>query len=162
MRLSPLLLGAALVGAACASQPKAVAPPVSECAPNDSAAPVQVIRDMYTALQVDDASAVRRLFTPDFYVFDVGKRFTGPELFALIKRLHADGETFVWEVLPPETHLSCNVAWLTWENRGSITSDGVATAVSWLESAVLHWSGDAWRMAFFHSTRMPAPPSSGG
>lgn len=158
MRLS--LLACALVGPACASQPKAFAPS-AECAPDDSAAPVRVIQDMYVALRADDASAMGRLFTPSFYAFDGGLRFTGPELFALIKKLHTEGKTFVWEVLPPETHVSCNVAWLTWENRGSVASDASVKDVSWLESAVLHWSGNAWRVAFFHSTRVP-PPATGG
>jgi len=148
----------ALIGAACASQPKAVTPPTAECAPDDKAAPARVVRDMYAALTIDDASAASRLFTPTFYAFDGGKRFTGPELFALIKTLHAAGKTFVWEVRPPETHLDCKVAWLTWDNRGSVTSDAGVAAVTWLESAVLEWSGDAWRLAFFHSTRVPAPP----
>ena len=149
----------ALVGAACASQPKAIAPTRAACAPEDSAAPVRVVQDMYAAFRADDASTMSRIFTPSFYSFDGGKRFTGPELLALIKSLHGAGKTFVWEVLPPDVNLSCNVAWLTWENRGSVTSDGSFTPVTWLESAVLHWSDGAWRLAFFHSTRALAPPA---
>ncbi|MBL9017779.1 MAG: nuclear transport factor 2 family protein [Myxococcales bacterium] len=118
-----------------------------------------MIRDMYAALTADDASAPGRLFTPDFYAFDGGKRFTGPELFALIKDAHAAGRSFVWNVVAPDVHLACDVAWVTWENRGSIAEATNVKAMTWLESAVLRWDGGGWRATFFHSTRVPPPKS---
>lgn len=148
---------------ACGSQPRAVSSGparTTDCAPADGAAAAQVVRAMYAALRVDDSAAVDRLFTPDFYAFDGGERFTGPGLFAMVKDLHGAGKTVVWEVLEPTTHLACDVAWLTWENRGSIADASRTREITWIESAVLRWSDGGWRMAFFHSTRVPPPAAT--
>lgn len=150
----------------CASPPRAVTAPAqlapaqparaTACAPEDAAA-AQAIRDMYAALTRDDGEALSRLFAPDFYAFDVGKRFTGPELVALIHSLHAAGKTFVWNVVDPQPHVACDMAWVTWENRGAIGDASGTREVTWLESAVLRWTDGAWRIVFFHSTRVPPP-----
>lgn len=148
---------------ACAPQPIAATTHAgtarpADCAPGDGADPADAIRAMYAALTVDDAEALGRLFAPDFYAFEVGQRFTGPELVALIKAAHAAGKTFVWNVIAPETHLVCDLAWVTWENRGSISDAAGVKPITWIESAVLRWVDGAWRLAFFHSSRVPPPP----
>lgn len=146
---------------ACASQPVAAnvhAGRAADCAPGGGSAAADVIRTMYAAATVDDAEAMRRLFAPGFYAFDAGQRFTGPELIAFIKAAHDAGKIFVWSVVAPQTHVACDIAWVTWENRGSITDASGIKAVTWIESAVLRWAQGAWRIVFFHSSRVPPPP----
>jgi ketosteroid isomerase-like protein len=86
----------------------------------------------------------------------VGNRFTGEALLQLVKNAHASGKVYVWEVTDPEVHIDGNSALITYVNRGSIKDATGVKEMSWLESAVLRKNGDAWRIHFFHSTRVPA------
>jgi len=158
-RVGPIpVIAAIAVAAACGgSSAKPVGPRAADCAPGDGSAVTQVVRDMYARLAVDDATTIDLLFTPDFYGFDGGERYTARELFAMIKQAHDAGRSFVWEVTAPDPHLACDVAWLTWENRGAIIEGDIKKAITWRESAVLRRIDGAWRLAFFHSTRVPPP-----
>jgi hypothetical protein len=137
----------------CASTPAVVNRETPACATDDGTTAVQTIRDMYAALTVDDAARANRLFAPSFYAFDVGKRYTGESLVALVKSAHEAGKKFVWEVTAPAAQVSCDFAWVTWENRGSIADATTENKVIWLESAVLRWTDGRWQILFFHSTR---------
>ena len=129
------------------------------CAPMPQAQQevVKVMRQMYAALQKDDLASFQTQVTPDYYAFDVGKRFTAESLVALIKMLHTQGMKFEWTVTDPEVHVACNHAWVTYTNLGSIEiADGKKPA-EWLESALLEYREGAWRIRFFHSTPVPRP-----
>ena len=52
-------------------------------------------------------------------------------------------------------HLSCNDAWITYVNRGSVQDGSGTKDLTWLESAFLHKEAGAWKIRFFHSTRVP-------
>jgi ketosteroid isomerase-like protein len=124
--------------------------------PADEQAVAQVLRQMYVALTQEDLAGLHAVTTADFYVFDVGRQMTGDELMALIKRLHAAGKTLVWTVTEPTVRIAGGVAWITYLNRGHVQDAAGKNDVSWLESAVLLKEGGAWRIQFFHSTRVPA------
>jgi len=130
-----------------------------KCAPMPQAQHdvVLVIRQMYAAAQKDDLALFQAQVTPDYYAFDNGVRFTAESLVGLIKNLHGQGMKFEWTVPDPEEHVSCNQAWLTYTNKGSIESANGKTPTEWLESAFLDYREGAWRIQFFHSTRVPAP-----
>jgi len=130
---------------------------VSACAPTPRAKEdvVEVVRQMYAALQKDDAAAFERRVTPDYFAFDGGARFTAASLVALIKDAHAQGMKFEWTVVAPEVHVSCNQAWLTYTNLGSIETAKGKNPSEWLESAILEYADGAWRIRFFHATRVP-------
>lgn len=128
----------------------------AECAPRSGADAVDAVRHLFEAAAKDDADGMSAVLAPDFYAFDGGKRFSGPELIALIKAAHAAGKTYVWNVTAPEVHLACDTAWVTYENRGSVGDASGAQPVRWLESAVLQWGGHGWQLRFLHSTRAPA------
>jgi hypothetical protein len=147
------VLVAAIHGCAApqASQPIAASPAV--CPVRNGPAATQVIHDLYAAFTIDDATAANRLLAPDFVAFDAGKRFTGPGLFAFVKAAHDAGKKIVWNLVDPKSQVACDVAWLWWENRGTITDASGATPIVWNESAVLRWVDDGWRVAFFHSSR---------
>jgi len=123
------------------------------CPTRDGDAAAKVIHDLYAAFRIDDAAAAGRLFAPEFAAIDGGKRFSGPELMAFVKKAHDDGKQIVWNLDPPETHVACDVAWLRWENRGSITDASGTIDIAWNESAVLRWVDDGWRLVLFHSSR---------
>ena len=111
---------------------------------------------MFVAAAQDDLALFRSVTLPEFYAFDVGKRFTGDELMALIKDAHADGKSYVWKVTEPQVYVDGTTAWVTYVNRGSVEDAAGRKDVSWLESAVLRRADGAWRIHFLHSTRVPS------
>ena len=117
---------------------------------------IEAVRSMYAALTADDLDKFRAVTAPDFYAFDLGKRFTGDALMDLIKTAHAAGKVYVWTVNEPEVHIAGDIAWLTYVNRGSVTDASGKKDLSWLESAVLRKDKGVWRIHFFHSTRVPS------
>ena len=133
---------------------------VCDSSPADQADVVETMRAMYAAATVDDLEKMHSVTTADFYAFDGGKRFDGDALFELVKSAHAAGTVFVWTVTEPDVHLSCNVAWISCVNQGSVKNSSGTTKMTWLESAVLVKEKGAWRIRFFHSTR--APQQTGG
>lgn len=151
-RLRWALCAVAIHGCGAPQPPQAAV----RCSERDGAAAAAVIDDLYAAFRTDDAVAARQLFAPDFVAFDGGKRLDGPGLIALVKKAHDDGKQIVWNVAPPRIQTSCDIAWLVWENRGSITDASGTTDIVWNESAVLRWTDRGWRLALFHSSRAVA------
>jgi ketosteroid isomerase-like protein len=113
---------------------------------------VDALRAMFAAAGRDDLAGFHRATCQDFYAFDDGKRFSGDALMALIGKYHASGYVFVWNVTEPEVHVSGDVAWVTYVDRGSITNAGGKKDAVWLESAVVDRLGKGWCVAFLHST----------
>ncbi len=127
------------------------------CAPIEKAESeiVGIVKQMYVAARADDLPGLIAVTTPDFYAYDGGKRFTAQSLMGLIARLHAAGKHYEWNVTDPEVHIVCDMAWVTYVNRGSIEDTTSHQDVTWLESVVLEYADKQWRMRFFHSTRVP-------
>ena len=117
---------------------------------------IESIRLMFVALENDDVAKFQTVTSPDFYAFDAGERFSGDELMALVKKAHSDGKIYVWKVTEPEVHIDATTAWITYVNRGSLEDKSGKQNLSWLESAVLRKQNGAWRIHFFHSTRVPS------
>ena len=133
----------------------------SSASANDQAQVTEIVRSMFAAMAAGDIAKFREVITPDFYAYDVGKRFTGDALIDLIKKAHAAGDVYVWTVTEPEVHISGEIAWITYVNRGSVTSKSGKTDLTWLESAVLEKEKGTWRIRFLHSTRVPPEKSEG-
>lgn len=129
------------------------APPESM---TDEAKVIEAVRSMYVAATKDDLAQFHSVVSPDFYAFDLGKRFTGDELMELIRKAHAAGKIYVWRVTEPEVHIDGATAWITYINRGSLQDATGTKNLSWLESAVLRKDKENWRIHFFHSTRVPS------
>ncbi len=121
----------------------------------DSAAIVRAVESMYLAATNDDLALFHAVVTPDFFAFDGGKRFDGDELMQLVQSLHASGKVYVWRVTEPRVQVFGEAALITYVNRGAIADDAGKKEVAWLESAVLEKHNGAWRIRFFHSTRVP-------
>jgi hypothetical protein len=121
----------------------------------DQHAIVDAVSTMFVALTHDDLAQFHRVTCPGFYAYDTGKRFTGDELAALVKKLHGSGYVFVWNVTEPEVHVGKDMAWITYVNRGSFTHAAVKKDATWLESATFERSKDGWCIAFLHSTQVP-------
>jgi hypothetical protein len=62
----------------------------------------------------------------------------------------------VWNVAKPEVTVECDRAWITYLNDGSIQMPGASVPApqQWLESAILKKQDGAWKLVFFHSTRV--------
>jgi hypothetical protein len=145
--LSALLLSAPQLSAA-ASHPCPLTQP-------DSAAVVTTMQIMFTAATADDLAKFHSVAAPDFYAYDGGKRFGGDTLMQFIKSAHAAGKIYVWSVTDPHVDGTCDTAWITYTNRGSVTDANGKQDLTWLESAVLQKQHGAWRIRFLHSTRVP-------
>jgi hypothetical protein len=128
------------------------------CAPENNSAVVDALNQLFEAASHDDDNLFKEVLAPNFYAFDNGKRFDGMQLPELIKAAHGAGKTYVWSVNDPEVHIACDWAWITYTNRGSAGDASGTHPMSWLESAVLHYQGQRWRIQFLHSTR--AAPTS--
>ena len=116
---------------------------------------VDSVRTMFAALSHDDAAQFHRVVCPGFYAFDVGKRFSGDELIALVKKFQGAGYVFEWNVTQPDVHTGKDMAWIAYVNRGSVTNASGKKDMTWLESATFARSGNGWCMAFLHSTPVP-------
>ena len=128
------------------------------CAPEHNEAVVDALNQLFEAASHDDDKLFKEVLAQNFYAFDNGKRFDGMQLPQLIKAAHGAGKTYVWSVNDPEVHIACDWAWVTYTNRGSVGDSSGTQPMSWLESAVLHYQGQRWRIQFLHSTR--AAPTS--
>ncbi|HEY5721875.1 MAG TPA: hypothetical protein VIT45_06090 [Allosphingosinicella sp.] len=125
----------------------------TSCATDSDARQVSgTIKSFFAALAKDDDAAVTRLTTSDFYAYDVGKRYTGPELSRLIADLHRSGRVLEWNIGPVDARIDCNLAFAAWENVGASGTASEMKPRTWLESALLVREDDRWLIRFLHST----------
>jgi ketosteroid isomerase-like protein len=146
-----------LACAVLATAALAGAPVAAACPPAEPAAVSGAVQAMFNALAAQDLHTARTYLAPDFYAFDRGTRFDADGLIALVGEKQRSGSSFKWTVTEPQVHFACDVAWITYVNRGGITKAGQETPVTWLESGVLEWKSGRWGLQFLHSTRATAP-----
>lgn len=127
--------------------------PASAQPVSDETQAVDAIRTMYAAATKDDFDLFHSVTAATFFAFDNGKRFDGDQLMTLIQGAHRSGKVYVWNVTDPEVHLSGNLAWVTYTNRGSLTDSSGTHPLTWLESVVLEKRSGQWRVLFLHSQR---------
>jgi ketosteroid isomerase-like protein len=72
-----------------------------------------------------------------------------------VKALHAAGKRYDEHVTEPDVHISGNIAWIAYVNKGSITDASGTVNQNWLESAFLEKQSGTWKIVFMHSTRVP-------
>ena len=119
---------------------------------------VDAVSTMFAAARTEDVAKFDSAIAPDFYMFDGGSRFTGEALMELLKKQHAAGKRYEWNVTEPDVHISGDTAWIAYVNKGSITDGSGTINQQWLESAFLQKQGAIWKIVFMHSTRVPNPP----
>jgi ketosteroid isomerase-like protein len=119
---------------------------------------IDTVKALFTDLSKDDLVKFNSLVTPDFYMYDGGQRFTSDSIVALIKAEQAAGKHYEWNVTQPDVHVSGNAAWIAYVNEGTVTDASGTLHRKWLESAFLTKNAGHWKIAFFHSTRVPPPP----
>jgi ketosteroid isomerase-like protein len=136
-------------------------PPISSARSAQADAVADTMRAMYAAAEKGDIEAFHALVTPGFYAYDNGERFDGDALIRMVIDLEAKGAKAVWTVTKPDVHISGNDAWIAYTNVGSLRMSPAAPVVpvEWLESATLERQRGKWKIAFFHSTRVPAETS---
>jgi hypothetical protein len=117
---------------------------------------LQTVVDAFKAAESDDADAFNAQVTPGFYIFDAGKHYDAVGLMQRLKELHDSGTHIVWHVTAPDIHILGSSAWIAYENDGTVTSAEGTTERKWLESAFLVKLGGAWKVSFWHSTRVPS------
>lgn len=151
MRKTHLWLAAAAVFAL----PQSVAAQSPQCPDLEQArADVeQTIRDFFDALRGKEGVPFENVTTPSMYSFDVGERFEGRALADVIIQALDEGVEINWSLGPMDTEVRCDVAWSAWENTGSAGTPPDVRPVRWLESAVLVYEDERWKIDFFHSQR---------
>jgi len=75
----------------------------------------------------------------------------------VVKTYQDQGVKFIWNVTRPQVTIHCNDAWITYVNDGSIQFPNTTTPTptQGLESTVLEKQDGAWKIVFFHNTRVP-------
>jgi ketosteroid isomerase-like protein len=116
---------------------------------------VDTVNTIFAAALRDDVAKFDSVIAPGFYIYDVGARFNGDSIMALIKAQHIAGKRYKWKVTEPDVHISGKTAWIAYVNRGSITDASGTANQTWLESAFLEKQAGAWKIVFMHSTRVP-------
>ena len=120
--------------------------------PQDEGAVIRALESWFGALQSGDSKAAGSLMTSAFFAYDAGKRFTGPALLLALEQAHAAGQHFEWNLSAFDVHMSCDQAWVAYENTGGVRTSQGLTPLHWLESAVLQRHDGRWRLVFLHST----------
>jgi ketosteroid isomerase-like protein len=123
----------------------------------DQSQVLDAVNTIFTAIQTDDAAKLNSVISPDFYVFDGGRRFNAEQLMAIFKAQYLAGKRHEWNVTEPDVHISGNTAWIAYVNDGSISDASGTVHQQWLESAFLEKQAGAWKILFAHSTRVPPP-----
>jgi hypothetical protein len=113
------------------------------------------VNTIFAAALTDDVAKFDSVIAPGFYIYDVGARFNGDSIMALIKAQHIAGKRYEWKVTEPDVHISGKTAWIAYVNKGSITDASGSVNQTWLESAFLEKQAGAWKIVFMHSTRVP-------
>lgn len=117
---------------------------------------VETVKAIFVAAKTDDMAKFNQLILPGYYMYDNGARFDGDAIMKLIAAEHAKGRKYDWNVTDPDVHIEGNNCWVAYVNEGSLTdAQGKVTRLKWLESAFLEKRDGAWKIAFFHSTRVP-------
>jgi hypothetical protein len=145
------------VAAATAAVAFSAATEAQACAPQDPAAVAGAVQGMFSALERKDYTTARETLASDAYLFDNGQRFDRDSILALIQKAQASGATYRWRVTEPKVTFACDLAFITYENRGGVTRDDHETPLTWLESGLLRYEHGRWRIAFLHSTRETPP-----
>lgn len=133
-------------------------PPVCTASPADNGAIADTIRTAITAAIAGDVEQFHANTTRDFFTFDGGRRFTGDELLAIMRRHLADGWNTTWTIENPEIRIDCNTALTTYTAHAVFNAAGNRAEMSLLESAYLRKAGSKWQVVFVHTTAIPAPP----
>lgn len=124
----------------------------------DTTAVTDALRTLYAGATVDDMAKMHSVTAPTFYAFDGGHRYGGiDELMKVVRALQDQGVKYIWKVTQPKVTIHCSEAWISYVNDGSVQMPNSASPhpVQWLESAVLEKQHGAWKIVFFHSTRVP-------
>jgi Domain of unknown function (DUF4440) len=129
-----------------------------ESAASNTTQILDTVKALFAAASADDLAKFDSVVTPDFYMYDAGARVNGDSIMALIKTAHASGVHYEWNVTQPDVHVSGDTAWIAYVNEGSVTNASRTQHMKWLESAFLRKEAGTWKIAFFHSTRVPPPP----
>jgi hypothetical protein len=152
LRITLLTIGLALMSSIQIS----VARAQQEVLTNDQRQIVDTVNTIFTAIQTDDAAKLNSVITPDFYIFDGGKRFNAEEVMAIFKAQHLAGKRFEWNVTEPDIHITGSAAWIAYVNDGSIGDASGRVPQQWLESGFLEKQTGTWKVLFMQSTRVPA------
>lgn len=122
---------------------------------------VDTVKSLFVAAKADDFAKFNSMIVPGYYMFDGGTRFDGDAIMKLIQESHSKGIRYDWTVTDPDVHISGNTAWIAYVNQGSITdAQGNVTKMNWLESGFLEKRDGAWKLVFFHSTRVAKPQAA--
>ncbi len=112
---------------------------------------VDAMRTMYVAATNDDLALFHSVAAPGFYAYDLGKRFAGDELMALIRSRHEAGVVY----MASDRAGSPRRRRHRLDHLRQPRFDYRCLGCEGRDLAVLRKEKDVWRIQFFHSTRVP-------
>lgn len=161
----PVILSAILFAATAISPltQATAGPPVCTASSADASAIIETVRAWYDSEIPGDIDQWHAQVTPDFYVFDEGTRSTGDEMFhdvhSMIQSFLRQDPTITRKLSLDDQRIEvdCNTALATFTLHVSIDAPQLDkhTESAWLESYWLKKQDGRWRIAFYHTTRMP-------
>jgi hypothetical protein len=123
---------------------------------NEQTQIVDTVNTIFTAIQTDDPAKLNSVISPEFYIFDGGRRFNAEQVMAIFKAQHVAGKRYEWSVTAPDIHISGNTAWIAYVNDGSISDSSGSVKQQWLESGFFEKQAGTWKVVFMQSTRVPS------
>lgn len=145
-----LLLLVVLAGSVCPT-------PAAESPPAEVAAVRRTIENFYAAFSARDEVRYRQLATDDYLLLEHGEIMTLEQDVASFKSPAAAKKTRTDAFEFHAVRIDGASAYAIYTLRSDIRAEGVVTHRTWLESAVLRRSGDAWKICLLHSTRVEPP-----
>lgn len=118
----------------------------------------QTIKNYYYLYFVKmDKSAYRSILTEDYLLLENGELFDAEGDIAAMpdpKSGYERTDTFDFRSVKIEGDIAYTVYFLKADIRDKVNG---AIHKEWLESTILHRSGDGWKIALLHSTRITKP-----
>jgi hypothetical protein len=153
VRITLVMIGLAMIASAHVFAARAQ----QKVLTNEQSQIVDTVNTIFTAIETDDAAKLNSVISPEFYIFDGGRRFNAEQVMGIFKAQHLAGKRYEWNVTEPDIHISGNAAWIAYVNDGSISDISGRVHQQWLESGFLEKQAGTWKVVFMQSTRVPRP-----
>jgi ketosteroid isomerase-like protein len=121
-----------------------------------------LISRFFEGLSNANESAIRATVTADFELLENGEVWNMQTLADHLRLQRGRSFTRTNEFRFITTEEQGNMAWVSYDNRATITSAGQEPRkLHWLESAVLLRQKGQWKIRMLHSTRIPESAKTG-
>lgn len=116
---------------------------------------VRGVRDRFFAAISDyDSAAIRALSAADYVLVEDGAIWNLDSLNNAVMGLKNESLRIAYTFDDDSVRVEGPLAWMTYRNRGILSSERGADTLDWVESALFRKHAGAWRLVLLHSTRL--------